>query len=400
MPPPQGPTPDLQQDLQQDLPPDRPQDRPQHLRHDLAVLLPRDLPAADVLTYARRAEGLGFDELWVVEDLGFRGGVAQAAAVLAATTRIRVGVGILPAAARNAAFAAMEVATLAALFPGRVDVGVGHGMPGWMRSAGAWPARPLGLLEAWTTAVRDLLAGRTVTLHAAGVDLDAVALDPSAVPAVAPRLLAGVRGPRSLALAGRVLDGTVLAEPVTPEYVGAAREQIAAPGPHRVVGYHVTSVDEDAARALAAARPGLRWVGEPDWAPHLAPLPFADGLAELRAEVDGPEAFARRMPDAWVRQLALAGTPSDVRARLSALSAAGLDCSVLMPVGDDPLGALEDLATLREPLAADAGRPRLSRPGPDGTREREADESGPRRRSTPPTALRGQAAARRRGGQA
>ena len=51
----------------------------------VGVLLPRDLPAAEVLPYARRAEELGFDELWVVEDLGFRGGVAQAAAVLAAT---------------------------------------------------------------------------------------------------------------------------------------------------------------------------------------------------------------------------------------------------------------------------------------------------------------------------
>ena len=46
----------------------------------IGVVLPRDLPAAQVLPYARTAERLGFDELWVVEDLGFRGGLVQAAA--------------------------------------------------------------------------------------------------------------------------------------------------------------------------------------------------------------------------------------------------------------------------------------------------------------------------------
>ncbi len=57
-------------------------------------------------------------------------------------------------------------------------------------------------------------------------------LKPSVVPDGVPPLLAGVRGPRSLALAGRVADGTVLAEPTTPERVRAdpegALEQLAA----------------------------------------------------------------------------------------------------------------------------------------------------------------------------
>ncbi len=35
-------------------------------------MLPRDLPANQVLTYAQRAERLGFDQLWVVEDLTFQ----------------------------------------------------------------------------------------------------------------------------------------------------------------------------------------------------------------------------------------------------------------------------------------------------------------------------------------
>ncbi|WP_337062973.1 LLM class flavin-dependent oxidoreductase [Kineococcus sp. G2] len=317
-------------------------------RGRVGVLLPRDLDAARVLPFARRADELGFDELWVVEDLGFRGGVAQAAAVLASTSRLRVGVGVLPAGARNVAFTAMEVATLAQLFPGRLDVGLGHGMPAWMRSVGQWPASPLALLEQQFGVLADLLRGRAcdATASAGPVRLDGVRLDPSAVPAQVPPLLAGVRGPRSLALAGRAADGTVLAEPVTPEYVRAALEQVAATGPHLVVAYNAAAVHPDEATALAAARTGLEWIGEPDWAPHLAPLPFAADLAALRRDCGSREEFARRLPDAWVHRLAVTGTPEQARARLAGLFAAGVTSAVLIPTGDDPLRALEHLATV------------------------------------------------------
>ncbi|MFD7656976.1 LLM class flavin-dependent oxidoreductase [Actinosynnema sp. NPDC059797] len=308
----------------------------------IGIMLPRDLDGAEVLPYARRADELGFDELWVVEDLGFHGGIAQAAAVLAATGRIRVGIGLLPVGARNAAFAAMEVATLARLFPGRVDVGIGHGMPAWMRSVGAWPASPLTLLEEYLRAVKGLLRGEAVE-RGELVALDGVRLEGACLPEHVPPVLAGVRGPRSLALSGRVADGTVLAEPTTPEYVRTALGQIGAPGPHRLVGYNAAAVDPDRAVAVEAVRDGLAWIGEPDWAPHLAPLPFADEFAALRRECGGREEFARRLPEEWVRQLALVGTPDDVRARLAELFAAGLDSAVLIPAaGQTP----ERLATV------------------------------------------------------
>src|SRR5690606_22349490 len=120
----------------------------------VGVMLPRDLPGERVLPFVRRAEELGFDELWVVEDLGLHGGSAQAATALAATERIRVGIGVLPVAARNVGFTAMEIATLAGMFPGRIDVGLGHGLPGWIRQVGAWPGSPLTLLREQATALR------------------------------------------------------------------------------------------------------------------------------------------------------------------------------------------------------------------------------------------------------
>ena len=311
------------------------------LRH--GIMLPRDIANGDLLAFAREVERLGFDEVWVVEDLGFRGGIAQAAAVLAVTERIRVGIGILPAAVRSVMFEAMEAATLAQLFPGRLDLGIGHGMPGWMKSLGVWPARPLGFLENHVTALRSLLRGDSVAVRAEDPD-DIVVLDPSSVPAVAPDILLGVRGPKSLRVSGRVADGTVLAEPAAPEYVRAALGQIAAEGPHRIVAYNFGAVSDDEHEALSAVRPGLQWIGEPDWAPHLAPLDIAEEFAALRAECANGAEFATRMPDEWVSRLALAGTPDHVRAKVDALADAGVTSSVFIPVGPDPITSARALA--------------------------------------------------------
>ena len=310
----------------------------------LGVSLPRNLPADRVVDFARDAERYGFDELWIVEDCFFRGGVAQAAVALAVTSSIHVGVGILPAAARNAAFATLEANSLAELFPGRVTIGVGHGMPGWMRQVGAWPASPLTMLEETIGAMQQLLAGRTVSVEGRYVRLRDVSLESPAL--VPPLVLAGVRGPKSLAVAGRVADGTVLAEPVTPEYLAEVRRQIGASRPHRIVGYNVAAVHPDASTARDLARTRLDWVGEPDGRVHIEPLPFAEEFFALRETVDSPEAFAAVLPDEWVDQLAVVGSAEAARARLDELYAAGAHSIVLLPAGDDPFAALRSLAVL------------------------------------------------------
>lgn len=52
------------------------------------------------------------------------------------------------------------------------------------------------------------------------------------------------------------------------------------------------------------------------------------------------------MPDDWVARLAVAGSPEEARARLDGLRSAGVTDIVLAPVGRDPVGALESLATV------------------------------------------------------
>ncbi len=176
----------------------------------IGVMFRREQAPERLVAFARRVEALGFDELWVVEDCFYTGGIAQAATALAATERITVGLGIAPAVARNASFLAMEFATLARMHPGRFHGGIGHGVAEWMDQIGETPSSWLAALEETTTAVRALLAGKDVTVSGKSVRLRDVELEHA--PDVVPPVSLGVRGPKSLRLAGRCADGTILAE--------------------------------------------------------------------------------------------------------------------------------------------------------------------------------------------
>jgi alkanesulfonate monooxygenase SsuD/methylene tetrahydromethanopterin reductase-like flavin-dependent oxidoreductase (luciferase family) len=226
-----------------------------------AVFLPQ-LPPERLRAVARAADESGLEELWLWEDCFRESGVASAAAALAWTRRVRVGVGLLPVPLRNVALTAMEVATLERMFPGRVRIGVGHGVQDWMGQVGARVGSPMTLLREYLDALRALLRGSTVTRDGRYVRLDAVALDWP--PPSAPVVFAGAVGPRSLRLAGEAADGTILTGGTPPGRVRAARRLIdegrrAAhrSEPHEVVVYVHAATGRDAAQRFEAER--LRW---------------------------------------------------------------------------------------------------------------------------------------------
>lgn len=72
-----------------------------------AVFLPQFAPET-LRAVARTADDAGLDELWLGEDCFLHAGIASAAAALARTERLRVGVGLLPVPLRNVALSAME----------------------------------------------------------------------------------------------------------------------------------------------------------------------------------------------------------------------------------------------------------------------------------------------------
>ena len=174
---------------------------------------------------ATAVEAAGLDDLWVWEDCFKQSGLASATAALAWTDRIRVGIGLLPAPLRSTAVTAMEIATVSRMFPGRFVPAVGHGVQAWMGQAGVRAKSPLTLLREHTEALRRLLAGEEVSTAGRYVTLDQVRLE---WPAPGTPLVLGGVGPRSLALAGELGDGVILANALTPDDVRAAAETAGA----------------------------------------------------------------------------------------------------------------------------------------------------------------------------
>ena len=111
-----------------------------------AVFLPQ-FPPERLRSVAEAADEAGLAQLWLWEDCFWEGGIASAAAALAWTERLQVGVGLLPVPLRNVAVAAMEMTTLHRMFPGRPLIGVGHGVQDWMGQVGARAESPLTLLR-------------------------------------------------------------------------------------------------------------------------------------------------------------------------------------------------------------------------------------------------------------
>src|SRR5262249_25898348 len=86
---------------------------------------PRRGRARRATEWARAAERSGLGSVWIMEDYFHPGAYAVAAAAAAVSVRGVIGLGVVNPYTRHPAVVAMETATLAAMAPGRVVLGLG-----------------------------------------------------------------------------------------------------------------------------------------------------------------------------------------------------------------------------------------------------------------------------------
>ena len=295
-------------------------------------------PPETLADYARRAESAGFDELWLWDDCFLPGALTSAAIALSATQHLKVGIGLLPATVYNPLFAAMEITTLARAFPGRILPGFGHGVGSWMNQIGAAPTSSMKTLYATVTAIRQLLGGEMLTTHGDDVHLEQVQMQ--LTPDQIPPLYVGAMREKSLQLAGRVGDGTILTGMSSPAYVRWAMEHIragmaeAGKTQHRVVVYFDVKVNPNGESARAAVRQSL--ASRLPWADiQLSTLGIESDVSALIRE-HGRGQVAQEMPDEWVDAFSAAGTPDQAMDSIQRLIAAGPDAIIFQPLDGDP----------------------------------------------------------------
>lgn len=284
-------------------------------------------PTEQLPELATAIESAGLDELWVCEDLGLNGGIAQAALALARTSHLKVGHGIAPASVRNAAYYAMEVASLCRVFPGRFLPALGHGMPRWLNQVGAHPGGLMTCLSETARASRALWNGEHVDFQGEWVTLDGVRLEWP--PSRAPELSLGVRGPKGMDLAAELGAGVILAEGSGPGYVARVSPSVSqAGGRVTVFTWFAMHADRDVARRSVT--------------PLAAPALERDYMGAQLGPLAG-----QPLSDAVLNEIAIWGTPADCATGIRRLFSSGADAVILQP----PAGTeLEQLARVESDL--------------------------------------------------
>lgn len=280
-----------------------------------------------------RCERLGFDEIWASETF-FGGGPISTASIALATTGLSVGFGILSTAVRHSAALAMEAATLASLYPGRVRLGFGVGVGANLRQMDLVEAEAKGQLPAVVAAMRKLLAGQPVRFAAAreGPEVQDVRLDHA--PAQPPPIVMAGMGKQGLRSAAELGDGVLLSWLSGPAYIRWAREQIresALSDKMPWVGANAMfTLGADRAQARREAKAVLARSLARIAVPMIEPFGILPEIAAYRGNSAGVP--VERVRDEWVDELTIAGDEEDCRLAMRRLIAAGLDSLILCPI--------------------------------------------------------------------
>jgi 5,10-methylenetetrahydromethanopterin reductase len=305
----------------------------------------------DLASAAAKAEDAGFSELWLAEDFFFTGGISGANIALGATNEIQVGLGVVSAVVRHPALLAMEIATTARAHPGRFQPGIGLGVPAWMRQMNLLPESPLSAVRECVTSVRTLLDGEELTQSGRVFEFESVRLvypQNQRIP-----LHLGVIGPKMLQLSGEVADGSILSVAAGVDYIKWAREQIdegrgraGRTDRHHLTVFAIYAVSEEAESAKRRARQTLAFYKAAGGKNALTDVAgISDDLLEMSAR-GGAETVDAEMPDWWVEELTVSGTPDEVTEKVNRLFDAGADSVSLFPAtGVDVDGLIEATST-------------------------------------------------------
>ncbi|HKA14402.1 MAG TPA: LLM class flavin-dependent oxidoreductase [Myxococcota bacterium] len=299
-------------------------------------------PGPRAAEYARLAEQLGYARVWLYDSPLLYPDVWMTLAQIAVVTdRIGLGPGVLVPNLRHVAAQAAAIATLELAAPGRAAVAIGTGFTG-RRLLGKPPLAWRTVAE-YTSALRALLRGEEPVVDGAPLRL----LHPDAFAPERPirtPILIAANGPRGLEVARAHGDGVLaLADPPAGfAWCAVARsgtlldpgEALASPrvfdalAPAIALVYHATY--ESAGAAVDQLPGGRAWRAAIE-----AVAADRRHLAIHEGHCVAVPPRERALLDPSVGAMTFTGTLEDLRARWSALAAAGATEFAYAPAGPD-----------------------------------------------------------------
>lgn len=318
-------------------------------------------PLPDALDLCRRAETLGYTDIWSAE-VGGADGFSPLAALAATTSSARLGTAIVPVFTRPPALVAMQAATLQSISGGRFVLGLGTSsdviISRWM---GSGFETPLTRLEEYIEVVRSSLEGQKVDFEGKSTSLSGfrLQLDPGGrVP-----IYAAALGPRACRLAGRVADGVIFFLK-TPDGVKQALGWVAEGASEAgrnpdeldcVIRLPVAMDEDEEVLGFMARRLITSYVTVDVYNRSISAQGFE---TEARAIKDAWRAGDRDrandlVSDELVDRLLIFGDRDACREKLRAFRDAGVKTPVLFPfsVAGDPVERAKRVSTLVETLA-------------------------------------------------
>lgn len=315
-----------------------------------SLRLNNDLPIGDYVALARVAEAVGFDQLWISNDLFLRSAPVVLAAVAQATERIEIGACILNPYSMHPAEIAMAAATLDELSGGRFNLGLGAGAEEFLKWVGIERERPLATTRAALLQLRAVLDGEPAPGWAPEAYLR---FGERASARRIPIYLAAL-SPRMLRLAGELADGALplLFPPEHYETVAPLIHEGATRAGRDLANFDLAaciwcSVSDDHEAAERVLRDKIAYYGH-----ALSPLIW-DRLGvreedfrpiERALMTDRDPERARSLVDERMLRIGVVGTPAALIPRLEGLVAMGArHLSFGPPLGPDPLTAVETI---------------------------------------------------------
>jgi len=295
----------------------------------------RDAPPAEIVAWARRAEELGYEAVFIPES--FNDSLAYAQAVAQATTRLGVGTAITNVYLRHPTLLAQQAAAVQEFSGGRLLLGLGVGHRVVNRSLGIEMGDPLQKM-------RDVI----------GTLRDAFVKGPHQPrPRTAPRLLAAALSPQMVDLVGELADGVIF------NLFPVERYRRAIPWLHRgakrsgrdpklIEVLHFTTCyfgPDRAACRHEAKRMLARYANLQFYGNMLAQTGFEAEVETVRAAWKAKDVAAAEaaVSDAMAEAVTLLGDPAECRQRIRAYRMAGADRVIVFPnpVGEPRAAAVE-----------------------------------------------------------